>query len=390
MQVSLETPVKATHVVTSFDNNRPEPAITPRLYSLDALRGFDMFWIMGAEEVFHELAKITGSPFWGAVSNQFTHPSWNGFHVYDLIFPLFLFLAGVSTPYSVGRELEKGKSRQQLMLRVIKRGLILVLLGMVYNNGLQIRPLSDFRISSVLGRIGIAYMLANIIYLYAKEKAQVIWFGGLLIGYWLILKFTSAPGFPPGDLTMEGNFASYVDRTILPGKLSLRIHDTVGFFNNIPAISTALAGILVGSFLKRSPLTPAKKAAWLAGVGVISIALALLWNLDFPINKNMWSSSFVLLTTGLSLLLLSLFYYIIDVQGYKSWAFFFKVIGMNSILIYLSGKFINWNYTATGFFKWIDQLIGAPYNAVIMVVCLVMIKWLFLYLLYRKKMFLRV
>src|SRR5204862_820613 len=133
--------------------------------------------------------------------------------------------------------------KRQLLLRVIKRGLILVLLGLIYNNGLQLRPIADIRFSSVLGRIGIAYMLANIIYLYAKESMQIIWSFGLLIGYWLILKFTSAPGFAMGDLTMEGNFASYVDRSILPGKLSLKIHDTVGFFNNIPAISTALAGI---------------------------------------------------------------------------------------------------------------------------------------------------
>lgn len=390
MEVSIEKPIKQKPLATSSNANKPEPTITQRLYSLDALRGFDMFWIMGAEEVFHELAKVTGSPFWGAISNQFTHPSWNGFHIYDLIFPLFLFLAGVSTPYSVGRELEKGKSRQQLMLRVIKRGLVLVVLGMVYNNGLQIRPLSDFRISSVLGRIGIAYMLANIIYLYAKERIQYIWFVSLLIGYWLILKFTSAPGFPAGDLTMEGNFASYVDRTILPGKLSLKIHDTVGFFNNIPAISTALAGILVGSFLKKSEIIQQKKAACLAVLGVVSLLLALLWNLDFPINKNMWSSSFVLLTTGLSLLLLSCFYYVIDVLGYKKWAFFFKVIGMNSILIYLSGKFINWNYTTTGFFKWLGQIVGDPFNVVVMAVCSVAIKWLFLYFLYRKKVFLRV
>src|SRR5205807_2008535 len=98
-----------------------------RLYSLDALRGFDMFWIMGAEEIFHSLAKATGAPFWAGVSDQFTHPAWNGFHLYDLIFPLFLFLAGVATPYSVGRELEKGKTRRQMLLRVIKRALILVL-----------------------------------------------------------------------------------------------------------------------------------------------------------------------------------------------------------------------------------------------------------------------
>jgi len=361
-----------------------------RLYSLDALRGFDMFWIMGAEDIFHGLAKATRSPFWEALSIQFTHPAWDGFHVYDLIFPLFLFMAGVSTPYSVGRELEKGKSRQLLMLRVIRRGLILVILGIVYNNGLQLRPLSDIRFSSVLGRIGIAYMLANIIYLYAKEWVQVIWFAGLLIGYWLILKFTSAPGYPPGDLTMQGNFASYVDRTILPGKLSLGIHDTVGFFNNIPAISTALSGILTGTFLKKNSLAPAKKAGLLAGVGVVFLILAQIWNLDFPINKNMWSSSFVLYTSGFSLILLAAFYYVIDVLGYRSWAFFFRVISMNSILIYISGRFIDWEYTINGLFKWLNQLIREPFNVVIMACCLISIKWLFLYVLYKKRIFLRV
>src|SRR3954453_8989360 len=180
-----------------------------RLYSLDALRGFDMFWIMGAEEIFHALAKATGSPVWGAVSNQLTHPDWNGFHLYDLIFPLFLFLAGVATPFSVGRELEKGKSKRELLLRVIKRGLILVLLGIVVNNGLQIKPIHDTRFASVLGRIGIAYMLANIIYLYSRRRTQIIWFASLLVGYWLLLKFNAAPGFAAGDLTMQGNFASY-------------------------------------------------------------------------------------------------------------------------------------------------------------------------------------
>lgn len=299
-------------------------------------------------------------------------------------------MAGVSTPYSVGRELEKGESRRQLMLRVIRRGFILVLLGIIYNNGLQLRPLSDVRFSSVLGRIGIAYMLANIIFLYTKERVQIIWFAGLLLGYWLILKFTSAPGFPPGDLTMKGNFASYVDRTILPGKLSLGIHDTVGFFNNIPAISTALSGILAGAFLKKNSLTPQRKAGLLAGFGIIFLVLAQLWNLDFPINKNMWSSSFVLYTTRFSLILLAIFYYIIDVRGYKSWAFFFKVIGMNSILIYISGRFINWDYTTLGFFEWIGQLVGNPFNVVAMAVCLVLIKWLFLYILFKKKIFLRV
>src|SRR4051812_34300738 len=361
-----------------------------RLYSLDALRGFDMFWIMGAEEIVHSLAKATGSPFWSGFSNQLTHPAWNGFHFYDLIFPLFLFIAGVATPYSVGRELEKGKSRTQLLMRVIKRGLILVLLGIVVNNGLQIKPLSEVRFPSVLGRIGLAYMFANIIYLYTKERTQMIWFGALLIGYWLLLKFTSAPGFAPGDLTMEGNFASYIDRSIIPGHLYLGIHDPEGLVSTIPAIGTGLLGIITGNFLKNSSLTQQKKALRLAIVGIIFLALAQLWNLDFPINKNLWTSSFVLNVGGYSLVLLSLFYYVIDVLGYQKWAFYFKVIGMNSILIYMSGHFINWEYTTNGFFKWLGQLIGDPFNAVIMAICYVMIKWAFLYFLYKKKVFLRV
>lgn len=376
--------------VNSHSENKISTLQPQRLYSLDALRGFDMFWIMGAEEIFHTLFKATGSSFWGALSNQFTHPAWNGFHFYDLIFPLFLFIAGVATPYSVGRELEKGKTKKQLLFRVIKRGLILVLLGIIYNNGLQLRPLADIRFGSVLGRIGLAYMFANIIYIYTKERAQVIWFFSLLIGYWLLLKFTSAPGFPTGDLTMEGNFASYIDRSILPGRLYLGIHDPEGLVSTIPAIATGLLGILAGRFIKYGTATGQRKSVLMAIVGAIFIVIAWIWNFDFPVNKNLWTSSFVLNVGGISLILLALFYYIIDVLGYRKWAFFFKVIGMNSILIYMSGQFINWEYTTDGFFKWLGQLIGNPYNAVVLAMCYVFVKWAFLYFMYRKKVFLRV
>ncbi len=361
-----------------------------RLYSLDALRGFDMFWIMGAEEIFHSLFKATGSPFWGAISNQLTHPDWNGFHFYDLIFPLFLFMAGVATPYSVGRELERGRSRNQLLGRVIKRGLILVVLGIIVNNGLTIKPIADIRFASVLGRIGLAYMFANIIYLYTKERAQMIWFCAIILGYWAVMKTAHAPNFPPGDLTMQGNFASYVDRTFLPGKLYLGIHDPEGIFSTIPAIATGLLGILAGTLLKKATLTGSQKAVRLVITGVVFLALAQLWNLNFPINKNLWTSSFVLQVGGLSLLLLSLFYYIIDVKGYQQWSFFFRVIGMNSILIYMSGHFINWEYTTHGFFGWLGQLAGNPFNAVVMAICYVFVKWVFLYFMYEKKVFLRV
>src|SRR5689334_17061142 len=157
------------------------PNLTQRLYSLDALRGFDMFWIIGGDRLVRNLAEATGSPFWTAFANQLEHPYWNGFTAYDLIFPLFMFVAGVSVHYSISRALEKGKSKSQIMMRVVTRGLILIVLGMVYNNGIEITPLDQFRFPSVLGKIGASYIFANLIYLYAGKRARVIWFAGLLI-----------------------------------------------------------------------------------------------------------------------------------------------------------------------------------------------------------------
>ncbi|MBK9733936.1 MAG: DUF5009 domain-containing protein [Saprospiraceae bacterium] len=368
------------------DNNNGQ-----RLYSLDALRGFDMFWIMGAEEIFHKLAEINQTPFFNALSNQFHHPAWHGFAFYDLIFPLFLFLAGVATPYSIGLQLEKGTSKKSLLFRVIKRGMILVLLGIIYNNGLKIIPWSDIRFASVLGRIGLAYMFANIIYLYTKQRGQIIWFVSLLIGYWLLLAFNAAPGHAMGDLTMEGNFASYIDTLIIPGKLYLGVHDPEDIVSTIPAISTALLGILAGNMLKSAPIEKRREIVIRFLVyGVLLIITAQAWNLIFPINKNLWTSSFTLQCGGLSMILLAVFYYIIDILGYTKWAFFFKVIGMNSILIYLSGVFIDWSYTTNALFQWLGQIVGEPYNVVVLVVCSLVVQWCFLYVLYKKGIFLRV
>jgi len=168
------------------------------------------------------------------------------------------------------------------------------------------------------------------------------------------------------------------------------VKDPEGLVSTIPAIGTGLMGILTGQLLKNSPLAPASKSLRMAVAGFISVALALIWNLVFPINKNLWTSSFVLLAGGLSLLFLALFYYIIDVRGYKRWAFFFTVIGMNSILIYMSSRVINWKYATDGFFMWLNQLVGEPWNAFVWVMCFLTVKWMLLYFLYKKKVFLRV
>ena len=190
---------------------------------------------------------------------------------------------------------------------------------------------------------------------------------------------------------MEGNIVSYLDRIIMPGKLYLGIHDPEGLFSTIPAISTALLGIYTGSLLINT--NPLKKKDSIIKMLLISfsfILIAQLWNFIFPINKNLWTSSFVLHCGGLSLLLMSIFYYIIDVLNYKKWAFFFKIIGMNSILIYMSIVFINWNFTTNSLFKWLLDIVGEPFNSVVYVFCLLFVQWIFLFFLYKKKIFLRV
>ena len=353
-----------------------------------------MLWIIGADAIVRSMSKATGSPFWNAFAAQMEHPDWNGFSFFDLIFPLFLFIAGVATPFSIGKELEKGKTKRELLARVIRRSLILIFLGFITANRpdqhFVLKPLSEYRYASVLGRIGLAYMFANIIYLYASQKAQMIWFWALIIGYWLLLKFTSAPGYPMGDLSMEGNFASYIDRSIMPGTLYLKIHDPEGLVSTIPSISTGLLGILTGRFLRKQNVSGNRKFLGMLIGGVLFLILALLWNLNFPINKNLWSSSFVLFAGGLSLILLAVFYYIIDVRGFKKWTFVLKVIGMNSILIYISGVVINWSYSTNGFFKWLTQLSAERYEPVVFAICVLVVKWVFLYFLYKKRIFLRV
>jgi len=177
----------------------------------------------------------------------------------------------------------------------------------------------------------------------------------------------------------------------MPGKLYLGIHDPEGIVSTIPAISTALIGIYTGTLLKNTLDAKKKETALrLVLTGVVLIIVAQVWNLFLPINKNLWTSSFTLQCGGLSMLLMAAFYYLIDIKGHTKWAFFFKVIGMNSILIYMSGAFINWSYTTSAIFQWLGQIVGDPYSAVVLVFCYIAVKWTFLYVLYKQKFFLRV
>jgi predicted acyltransferase len=371
--------------------NEKKP-VSGRLLSLDALRGFDMFWIMGGEGIFAGLATITGWPILNWWAGQLEHVEWHGFHFYDMIFPLFLFIAGISFPFSLAKRIARNDSRRSIYKHVIGRGLILVLLGIVYNNGIRFN-FDSLRYGSVLGRIGLAWMFGAIIFMNTKLSWRIFWFCAILTVYWLLMLL-----FPAHDLgstdafSQEGNLASHIDRLLMPGRLYRGNHDPEGLFSMIPAIGTALLGMFTGEYLMSSHLKdkPVKKVLVMILAAVVLMIIGKVWNLSFPINKNLWSSSFVCFVGGLSLLLFSVFYLVIDVWQIKKWTFFFVVIGMNPITIYLVGRIVNFRSATKFFFDGIAAIMPETWAPLINSIGYVAVGWVFLYILYKKKIFLKV
>jgi predicted acyltransferase len=359
-----------------------------RLMSLDALRGFDMFWIIGGAEVAKSAAELTGwSPLiW--LADQLHHTKWHGFTLYDLIFPLFLFMAGVAMPFSFAKRLDRGDSKAQMYRHVVTRGLLLILLGLIHN-GLMEFDWANLRYPSVLGFIGLAYMMAGLIVLNAGLRGQVLWFVGVLVAYWAALKFIPVPGFGAGDLAPGHTLSDYLDRMLLPGKLLHGDRDPEGLLATIPAIGTALSGALTGQLLRTKGLNGYAKTLYMVVAGAVCLGLAALWNQEFPINKNLWSSSFVLHCTGLSLFFVAAFYLVIDVWRFRVGAFPLIVIGSNSILIYVGRHFIDFGHTAHALFGGALKHSG-PTQPMLWAMSIVLTEWLLLLVLYKKKIFLRV
>ena len=392
-----------------------------RLQSLDVLRGFDMFWIVSGEFIFHALAnvvqanhslvrnpvdyRLAATPdlsFWEkmavGISNQLHHTPWNGFTFYDLIFPLFIFIAGVSMPYSYGKRfsvtaIENRANRKRIYSALIKRTIILLFLGMVVNGLFKWQGYEATRFASVLGRIGLACFFAAIIYLNANRKAQIAWFAGILLGYWAMMLLIPVPEFGTGVLTPEGNLAAYLDRLFLPGKVHRKVYDPEGILSTLPAICTALLGVFTGEFLrsKTATFSAAAKGFVLSASGIVLLLVALAWDTVFPINKNMWTSSFVLYAGGWSLLLFAAFYLVIDVAGFKKWCRPFVWLGANSILIYLAAHgVINFESTAQFLFGGLVTKTAVIWQPFWLAVGVAIVQVGLLYFLYRRKWFLKV
>lgn len=363
-----------------------------RLLSLDALRGFDMFWIMGGAEIFAAIGAVSGwqvLQWWGG---QMNHVAWHGFVFYDMIFPLFLFIAGISFPFSWAKNYNGPDKRRSLYIHIVKRGFILVVLGIIYNNAVRF-DFAHMRYGSVLGHIGLAWMFAAIIFINAGNRFRVVWLAGIWIVYWLLLRFFPATDLGATDpFSMEGSLVGYIDRILMPGTLYLTVHDPEGILSTVPAVGTALLGMLTGQFVKSDFLkqNQFRKVLYMILVGTALIILGKIWGLVFPVNKNLWTSSFACLAGGISMILFAVFYLVIDVWNSKSWAIIFSVIGINSITIYLGQAFFRLGHTSDFIFGGVVGFFPERYHEITSGIAYSLTCWIILYFLYRKKIFLKV
>ncbi len=361
-----------------------------RVRSLDALRGFDMFWIIGGDAICRGLPAVVDAPWTRFLAHQVEHNRWEGFTFYDLVFPLFLFIVGAVFPFSLLKRATEEQDRRKVYGHVVKRTLLLILLGLIAG-GLLRFDFANMRWMGVLQRIALCYFLAALLVLNTKIRTQVAVFVGVLVLYWVALAFVPVPGHGAGVMTPEGSLHSYIDQKVLPGKISEEYYgpgDSLGVISTFPAVCSLLIGVFAGSWLKTKRTARAKTFGLVAG-GIVCLAAGYAWSIVFPIVKHIWTSSYVLWAGGWCLLLMALFYWMIDVKGKGRWFSFFVVIGANAILIYFGQQVIDFDGTAKFFLGGVEGLAGLLAPLVIPIGALVL-KWLSLLFLHRHRLYFKV
>lgn len=372
----------------SFAGHTPA---SERVQSIDVLRGFDMFWISGGDELFHALALATGWAWTVFFSKQLHHTDWAGFTFFDLIMPLFLFITGITLPLSVGRRLARGETRSQIFRRLLTRTILLIILGHLDKNGAISLDFANQRYTSVLGRIGVASMAAGLIMMFFKTRAQVAWIVCILAGYWALLTFVPAPGQPAPSFEQGVNIVDYLDQRVMPGKLKSGNHDAIGWFSTPPAVATVLFGALAGAWLLGTRGAKQKTIGLLAaGAGLVGLGWA--WSLQFPIIKHIWTSSYVLFTAGWSCILLGCFYGVVDGLGWRRWGFPLLLIGMNPLVIYLlvNTRLVDFQYIAKFFFGFAFAHATPAVAQVCQEIGAMAVQFSLLYWLYKHKLFWRI
>jgi predicted acyltransferase len=378
--------------VTTKTANSSVSFLKGRLTTFDVFRGITI-----------ALMILVNNPGGAAYYSFLQHATWNGLTFADIVFPFFIFIVGAVIPFSFTSRIAHGTSRKKLFLIVVRRTLILFALGLLIN-GFPTFNLATFRIMGVLQRIALCYFFASIVFMYLKPKWQIILTVAIPITYWMLMTLVPVPGYGAGVLNEQGNLASYIDRLLLNGHLFTNTWDPEGILSTLPAVATCLMGVLAGRYLKSERKSQAK-ALNLFFFGSLTLFIGFLWNFWFPINKNLWTSSYVFFTGGIALLVLAACFYTIEIRRYTSWPKPFTILGLNAILIYFLSEIVNlaliyaeiplWENTSTSlksliyerlFSSWAGPLHGSfLYALAYLAFC-----WAVAAILYRNRIFIKI
>ena len=367
----------------------PTPEPVARLASLDVFRGLTLASMV--------LVNNPGS--WSAIYPPLEHAEWNGWTFTDTVFPFFLWIVGVAMTLSFAKRVERGDLRSTLMLHVLRRAVIIFAIGL-FLNGFPYFPWHRIRFPGVLQRIAICYLIAAFIFLFVKVRGIILITIALLVTYWLLMTLTPVPGCGAGSLTRDCNFARHVDSMVLSGHMwsQTKTWDPEGIISTIPAIATALLGVLTG-YVVRSRLTAAEKTTWMFVLGTLLLWAGSIMNNWLPINKNLWTSSYAVFMAGLASVVFALCYWFVDVLGYRKWVRPFAIYGMNAIAVFILtgviGRLLGIvKVHNTGLGTWLFQTaflpIASPLNASLLyAVANVFFYFSIVYFMYRRNWYLR-
>ena len=378
---------------TSQSVQAPPAPQTGRMVSLDVFRGLTIAGMI-----------LVNSPGDGRHTYApLLHAEWNGWTPTDLVFPFFVFMVGITTALANASRASRGATRPELLRHTLLRALVIFAIGVGYS-AIGTHHWADLRWPGVLQRIAVAYAVTGLMALSSGRRSWMVTCIGLLVGYWALMRFLPVPGVGAGHIDPQNNLAAFIDRALVPGRLYRRTWDPEGILSTLPAIGTCLLGLLTGDWLRRE-LDPRKRIRGLLGIGA---ALTLVgWELDpiFPINKNIWTSTFVLFTAGLAMLLLGACYYLVDVKGWRKWSMPFLVFGTNALAAYVFSEVVektmglvrvndagaSVSLKRYAFQHFCAPLSSDPYIASLYwALAYVLFCWAFVWLLYRKKIFIRI
>jgi Uncharacterized conserved protein len=363
-------------------NNKTRESVSQRFISVDALRGFDMFWIMGGDFLFRSFYKIYDTPWTRELNEQMEHVPYEGFHFYDLIFPLFIFIVGVSITFSLPRVIEQ-HGKFIAVKRIFIRSVILFLLGIFYMGGIA-GGFENIYLAGVLQRISVAYFFAAIIFCFTNLKQMIALCILMLVGYWAVLTFVPVPGFDVPSYEQGKNLAHYIDRWLPGQKFEGTILSTLG------AVANCLIGVFAGLLLKNKENSDQKRVGWLLAGGLICIIVGSIWGMQFPIIKALWTSSYVLVACGCGAILLGIFYQVIEIWKFQKWAQPFVWIGMNAITIYIAASILNFRKLSQRFVGGdVKTLLGNYSDLITSLVALLLMFW-FVHFLYKRKVFIKI